>query len=203
MGGTIHFASGHVRNFLALHQGMPAMGARYLLFLKKLNSHLSEYEVLWGAAYEMKNGRVYPLDDLSSEYEGIPEPDFLAEVHRAIAAQNEARGSTGDPAQERLSAGVALYNAGKMKEAIEPLRKATELDPRSSQAWYLLGAALVGSAEFKQVGETIDVAIQPGTVEAYQKAVELDPDGMYGQQAKTGLEALQQILGTTRNGVTP
>jgi len=33
----------------------------------------------------------------------------------------------------------------------------------------------------------------PGTIEAYQKAIELDPNGTYGTQAKAGLEQLQQM----------
>ena len=96
-------------------------------------------------------------------------------------------------AQAYRNGGITLYNAGKMKEAVEPLKKATELDPKSAQAWYLLGAALVGSMDYKQVGSKLEVQVQPGTVEAYQKAAELDPNGPYGQQAKQGLEALQQI----------
>jgi tetratricopeptide (TPR) repeat protein len=96
-------------------------------------------------------------------------------------------------AQAYRNGGITLYNAGKMKEAVEPLKKATELDPKSAQAWYLLGAALVGSMDYKQVGSKLEVQVQPGTVEAYQKAFELDPNGPYGQQAKQGLEALQQI----------
>jgi len=67
------------------------------------------------------------------------------------------------------------------------------VDPKSAQAWYLLGASLVGAMEYKKVGDKMEVVVQPGTVEAYQKAVELDPSGPYGQQAKQGLEALQQI----------
>jgi hypothetical protein len=31
----------------------------------------------------------------------------------------------------------------------------------------------------------------PGTIEAYQKAIDLDPNGPYGQDAKKGLEQLQ------------
>jgi tetratricopeptide (TPR) repeat protein len=96
-------------------------------------------------------------------------------------------------AQAYRNGGITLYNVGKMKEAVEPLRKATELDPKSAQAWYLLGAALVGSMDYKQVGTKLEVVVQPGTVEAYQKAAELDPNGPYGQQAKQGLEALQQL----------
>jgi tetratricopeptide (TPR) repeat protein len=89
--------------------------------------------------------------------------------------------------------GISLYNAGRLKEAVEPLKKSTDLDPKSAQAWYLLGAALVGSMETKKEGDKIIFVVQPGTAEAYQKAVELDPNGPYGQQAKQGLEALAQI----------
>ena len=92
--------------------------------------------------------------------------------------------------------GISLYNAGRLKEAVEPLKKASEMDPKNPQVWYLLGAALVGSMETKKNGDKLEFVIQPGTVEAYQKAVELDPNGgpnSYGAQAKLGLEALQQI----------
>lgn len=89
--------------------------------------------------------------------------------------------------------GITLYNAGRLKEAVTPLQKATELDPKSAQAWYLLGAALVGTMETKKEGDKLVFVIAPGTAEAYQHALELDPNGPYGQQAKQGLEALKQI----------
>jgi tetratricopeptide (TPR) repeat protein len=92
--------------------------------------------------------------------------------------------------------GISLYNAGRLKEAVEPLKKASELDSKNPQVWYLLGAALVGSMETKKNGDKLEFVILPGTVEAYQKAVELDPNGgpnSYGAQAKLGLEALAQI----------
>jgi tetratricopeptide (TPR) repeat protein len=109
------------------------------------------------------------------------------------AYQKSAELDPANAAQAWRNAGITLYNVGKMKEAVEPLKKATELDPKSAQAWYLLGASLVGAMEYKQVGDKMQVVVQPGTAEAYQKAVELDPNGVYGQQAKQGLEALSQI----------
>jgi tetratricopeptide (TPR) repeat protein len=115
-------------------------------------------------------------------------------IQEAMAAYNKsAELDPQNAAQAFRNGGITLYNAGKMKEAVEPLKKATELDPKSAQAWYLLGAALVGSMDYKQNGSKLEVVVQPGTVEAYQKAVDLDPNGPYGQQAKQGLEALQQI----------
>jgi tetratricopeptide (TPR) repeat protein len=89
--------------------------------------------------------------------------------------------------------GIVLYNVGRMKEAVGPLKKAIELDPKNAQGWYLLGAALVNLMDSKQEGDKVIPILQPGTIEAYQKAVELDPNGPYGVQAKQGLEALEQM----------
>jgi tetratricopeptide (TPR) repeat protein len=115
-------------------------------------------------------------------------------IDDAMAAyQKSAELDPANAAQAWRNAGITLYNAGKMKEAVEPLKKATEVDPKNAQAWYLLGASLVGAMEYKKVGDKMEVVVQPGTVEAYQKAVELDPNGPYGQQAKQGLDALAQM----------
>jgi tetratricopeptide (TPR) repeat protein len=91
--------------------------------------------------------------------------------------------------------GISLYQAGRMQEAVEPLKKAAEIDPKNPQTWYLLGACLVASADYKQVGDKMEVTLKPGTVEAYQKAMELDPNGPWGKQAKEGLDQVQQITG--------
>jgi tetratricopeptide (TPR) repeat protein len=100
---------------------------------------------------------------------------------------------------------VGLYNSGRIKESLEPLKKATEADPKNAQAWYLLGAALVNTMDFKTEGDKVTPVMQPGTVEAYQKAIELDPNGPYGAQAKDGLEQLQAMgLGiNTKVGTKP
>jgi tetratricopeptide (TPR) repeat protein len=88
---------------------------------------------------------------------------------------------------------VGLYNSNRIKESLEPLKKATEADPKNAQAWYLLGAALVYTMDYKQEGDKTIPIMQPGTIEAYQKAIELDPGGPYAAQAKDGLEALQAM----------
>jgi tetratricopeptide (TPR) repeat protein len=89
--------------------------------------------------------------------------------------------------------GISLYNANRGGDAIEPLQKSAELDPKSAQTWYLLGACLVYKMTVKKVGDKDVPEFAPGTIEAYQKAVELDPDGPFGKQAKEGLEQLQQM----------
>jgi len=89
--------------------------------------------------------------------------------------------------------GISLYNANRLADAIEPLRKSTELDPKNAQAWYLLGASLLMKMTTKKVGDREEVQLAPGTVEAYQKAEELDPNGPWGTQAKQGLTDLKAL----------
>ena len=115
-------------------------------------------------------------------------------IDQATAAyQKAAEVDPAQAAQAWRNFGITMYNANKYKEAVEPLKKATELDPKNAQAWYLLGTVLVGSMGFKKVGDKDVPDVQPGTVEAYQHAVDLDPNGTWGQQAKQGLDMLQQI----------
>ena len=89
--------------------------------------------------------------------------------------------------------GISLYNANRGGDAVEPLQKSAELDPKSAQTWYLLGACLIYKMTVKKVGDKDIPEFAPGTIEAYQKALELDPNGPFGQQAKEGLAQLQQM----------
>jgi tetratricopeptide (TPR) repeat protein len=89
--------------------------------------------------------------------------------------------------------GISLYNANRGGDAVEPLQKSAELDPKNAQTWYLLGACLIYKMTVKKVGDKDVPEFAPGTIEAYQKAIELDPSGPYGQQAKEGLAQLQQM----------
>jgi len=92
--------------------------------------------------------------------------------------------------------GISLYQVGRMTEAIEPLKKATELDPKNAQGWYLLGTCMVADPSiYKTQGDKITVTPTPGTAEAFQKAIDLDPNGPIGAQAKQGLEQLNQLTG--------
>ena len=113
------------------------------------------------------------------------------------AYQKSAELDPPNAAQAWRNFGITLYNANRMKDAVEPLKKSTGMDPKNAQGWYLLGAAQIGSIDSakdcKVVGDKMDCKIPDGTVEAYQKALELDPNGVYGVQAKQGLEGLQAM----------
>ena len=123
-------------------------------------------------------GRVGKIDDARAAYTKSAELD---PPNAALAWRNF---------------GISLYQANRMTEAIEPLKKSAEIDPKNAQTWYLLGTCMVADPSiYKTVGDKIEVTPMPGTVEAFQKAIELDPTGPIGVQAKAGLEQLQQLTG--------
>jgi tetratricopeptide (TPR) repeat protein len=116
-------------------------------------------------------------------------------IEEATAAyQKSAELDPANAAQAWRNFGITLYNANRLPDAVAPLQKSVELDPKNAQAWYLLGASLVSKMTSKQNGSKMEFVLAPGTLEAYQKAVELDPNGTWGQQAKLGVEQLQAII---------
>jgi tetratricopeptide (TPR) repeat protein len=92
-----------------------------------------------------------------------------------------------------LNIGVVLYNGNHLAEAVEPLKKATTLNPNAADAWYLLGASLLSTMQTKQEGEKLTYVVTPGTVEAYQKYLALAPNGRFANEANAALQALQSL----------
>ena len=82
-GGTIHFPSGRVKDYMNHAQGMPAMGSQYLFFLVRPDISEPEYEIIVGGAYQLTNGKVHPLDDYNLEFDNTSESELISKV-RAI-----------------------------------------------------------------------------------------------------------------------
>ena len=88
---------------------------------------------------------------------------------------------------------MLLTNTGDMKAAITPLRKATQLESKDAQAWFLLGRALLATTETKQGGSDIRSVFLPGTAEAFQKCLDADPNGPYASHAREALDGLASL----------
>ena len=70
--------------------------------------------------------------------------------------------------------GAVMINTGRIQDAVAAFKKATEIQPDYAPAYYQLATALVGSAKMNEDGSVDPVA---GTVEAFRKYLELDPNG--------------------------
>ena len=83
-GGRVRFPSGRILLYTINSQDMPVVGLRYVFFL--INPHgQSDFQIL--TAYELREGKVYPLDDLPNLYrfENADELNFLSELRNKIA----------------------------------------------------------------------------------------------------------------------
>lgn len=83
-GGVVRYPSGHKELYLIAHQNMPAIGRRYLFFLKATDD-TQAYEIVTG--YEIGPERVLPLDwgRQFESFRGTDSVVFLNSVREAIA----------------------------------------------------------------------------------------------------------------------
>jgi tetratricopeptide (TPR) repeat protein len=89
--------------------------------------------------------------------------------------------------------GALLVNANQSDDASKAFKKAMELQPTYADAYYQYGVTLVSKA---QVGSDGKVTPVPGTIEAFQKYLELQPTGPYAQGAKDILTTLGSTVDT-------
>jgi tetratricopeptide (TPR) repeat protein len=121
--------------------------------------------------------------------------DKVASLETGASAGGAAGGTT-NTSRCWKNAGIVYSNKGDFKDALPVLQKATQLDPKDAQAWYLLGGAYTGMIDSKQEGDKIVYIIPPGTADAYQKVIDLDPNGPYAAQAKAMLDSLTAMGGS-------
>jgi len=101
-----------------------------------------------------------------------------------------------DPAQAGaayFNIGAVYTNAGRVDDANAAFDKAIAADPNRADAYYQKGVNLLGKATLKG-DKTI---APPGTAEAFQKYLEIAPDGPNAQSAKDLLTSIGSTVETT------
>lgn len=83
--------------------------------------------------------------------------------------------------------GAVLTNAGKYDLAIAAFDKTIQADPTKADAYYQKGVNLLGKATMKPDGTML---APPGTAEAFNKYLELAPDGPNADAAKQMLASI-------------
>ncbi|MGE0407564.1 MAG: tetratricopeptide repeat protein [Candidatus Korobacteraceae bacterium] len=89
--------------------------------------------------------------------------------------------------------GAIMTNAGKVDDAIAAFDKTIAADPAHADAFYWKGVNMVGKATLQ--GDKM--IAPPGTDEAFNKYLELRPDGQFAQAAKDMLASIGAEVQTT------
>ena len=107
--------------------------------------------------------------------------------------QKAAELNPGKAARYYFNLGAVTYNMGKMDEAVDAFRKATEIDPAYADAYFWLGQALMGKATMAPDGKVVAV---PGTAEALETYLKLQPTGASAPTAQALLQTIQGQIQT-------
>jgi tetratricopeptide (TPR) repeat protein len=104
------------------------------------------------------------------------------------AAQVNPEGAAG----YYYNAGAVFTNAGKVDDAIAAFDKCIAADPNRADAYYQKGVNLIGKATLQ--GDKM--VAPPGTAEAFQKYLELQPTGPYADVSKQMLASIGASIET-------
>jgi tetratricopeptide (TPR) repeat protein len=106
------------------------------------------------------------------------------------AVANYTKAAQLDPAHAAgywFNIGAVLTNAGKLDDAIAAFDKVIAADPTKAEAYYQKGINLIGK---ETIGKDGKATAPPGTAEAFQKYLELEPNGRFAQPAKDMLASI-------------
>lgn len=97
-------------------------------------------------------------------------------------------------AQYYFNLGAVLTNTGKIDDAVQAFDKAIAADPTKADAYYWKGVNLLGKATTDKAGK---MTAPPGTAEAFNKYLELQPQGTYADAAKQMLASIGASVETS------
>jgi tetratricopeptide (TPR) repeat protein len=96
-------------------------------------------------------------------------------------------------AQYYFNTGAVLTNAGKIDDALAAFDKVIAADPNRADAYYWKGVNMIGKATLQ--GDKM--VAPPGTADAFQKYLELQPSGTYADAAKQMLTSIGSSVETS------
>lgn len=117
-------------------------------------------------------------------------PEAIAACDKMLTVNPEAQNAQSG-CYKNLA--IVLTNKGKLADALAPLQQATQLNPQDALAWKLLGDALTNSITSKSEGGKIVYVVPRGTIEAYQRYLQLEPNGPYAGEVQTAVEGLARL----------
>jgi len=116
----------------------------------------------------------------------------IPEMQEALAKAVELDPTNAGRYQYNL--GAVLTNSGQQDAACNAFKKALEVDPNYADAHYQYGICLTGKAVAKPDGS---LTFPEGTSQAFQKYLELKPDGPFAEPAKSMLQTMGTKVETT------
>ena len=183
---------------------------------EKTKRYTAAYSDLQKAVELKKNAMASAPQPAKTAQSGISDNAMMAAYYDNFAAAASRLGKTEEAASayrqaaelDPAKAGQYFYNLGAVltnanmnndlkqrKEALDAFDKAIAADPNgAADAYFWKGQNLMGMATFDKDNKMV---VPEGTAEAYQKYLELKPDGPHAKEAKDMLTALGSTIETS------
>ncbi|MCX6621402.1 MAG: carboxypeptidase regulatory-like domain-containing protein [Acidobacteria bacterium] len=143
----------------------------------------------WAKAIELKpDDAAYHNNYALLLVESKKFPEAQAELEKAATIDPPGAG------RYFYNLGAVLVNTGQLEPAGTAFKRSIEADPNYADAQYQYGMYLVSKATTTPDGKIVPPA---GTVEAFQKYLQLKPDGNQAASAKAMLDTLSSGVQTT------
>ncbi len=176
--------------------------------------------VLWVELGVAQRGEKDWADAIASLQKGIaldkamakPHPEMLGSAEDALGESLASRGkypearATYDDAARDNPTGAATYYTNEaimmdrynqIDATVAAADKAIAANPNDAVAYYLKGKALINKATVDP--QTQKIIAPPGCLEAYQKYLELAPNGQFAPDAKAVVQEMSQTQSTSYN----
>lgn len=160
---------------------------------KRFGSAVEAYQ----KAIDLKKGATNEKDQAAAAQNLAAYYNNLAEAYAKSGKTDDAiktyeLAAQADPTHASgyyFNEGAVLTNSGKVDDALAAFDKVIAADPNRADAYYWKGVNMIGKATLK--GDKMEAP--PGTAEAFQKYLALQPTGTYADAAK---QMLTQIGGS-------
>ena len=180
-----------------------------ITILQQAAQSAPEQDLVWAYLGDAQRGaKKYP-DAIESYQKALAlkptNGPYMAQMADALAKsgqtdkaiQQYAAAAQADPqnaAAYYYNEGAVLTNTGKTDEAIAAFDKSLQLDPNRADAYYWKGIDLMGKATTGKDGK---MNAPEGTAEAFNKYLELQPNGKYADATKQMLQTIGSSVQTT------
>ncbi len=172
------------------------LGGAYLGKAKKTTDRAEKKQVAQQGAEALKKAvELKPIDaayhnNLAQAYNMTGDLDGAIKEYQQAAQLDPP-----NAAQYYFNLGAVYTNSGKVDEAIAAFDKTIAADPNKAEAYYWKGVNLLGKATIDP--KTNKMSAPPGTAEAFNKYLELEPNGQLAQGAKDMLASIGASVETS------
>lgn len=174
---------------LAKGNNLPAVLGRLAEAYHKAKMYDKALET-YQKAIEVNPTEAAYYNNMGNVYAAMGKNDEAAAAFKKAAEVDPTRASS-----YYYNYGAVMYNLGKMDEAVAAFQKSVQVNPDYAEGHYMLGRSLMAKLDMDPA--TGKVIAAPGTIEALETYLKLEPQGSHVAEVQSMLQSVQGSVETS------